>query len=226
MEICGINITVERKNIKTLRLRVKPDGKVFVSAPKRATNAQIDLFVRSNIGWIRAKLYENATRKPDCSFEDGDTIKLFGEELTLRIVCASRVSVRVSGSEVILVVKEGTSADGRKEAIDKLLYKKALERIVPTIAQKYEEKLGVKAQSWSYRNMKTRWGSCSTQTGKMRINTKLAAHPPECIEYVVLHELCHLIEANHSARFYALVEAQMPDWKERRKRLNGKGEEI
>lgn len=223
MEIDGIEITVERKNIKTIRLRVKPDGAVFVSAPKRAANAQIELFVRNNIGWLRAKLEEHSERTTDCSFEDGDKVKLFGEELTLRIVSAKRASVRIEGGELFLSVKEGLGAQEREELIDKLLYKKALERIVPMIAQKYEGKLGVKAASWSYRNMKTRWGSCSTQTGKMRINTKLAAHPPECIEYVVLHELCHLIEANHSARFYVLVEAQMPDWKQRRKRLNGKG---
>jgi len=100
--------------------------------------------------------------------------------------------------------------------------KKELEKQILDYAKKWEPVLGVHANGWTLRKMKTRWGSCTIDTGKIRINTRLVWYPPECLEYVVVHELCHLLEAGHNQRFWAYVERCLPDWKIRRKMLKEK----
>ena len=107
-----------------------------------------------------------------------------------------------------------------------ILTKEQMERItemVEAYARKWEPVMGVHATHWTFRYMKTRWGSCTVNTGRIRINTRLAYYPDECLEYIVVHELCHLIEPSHNKRFHAYMTKYLPDWKERRKKLCEKG---
>lgn len=100
---------------------------------------------------------------------------------------------------------------------------KRLAEMVEAYARKWEPVMGVHAAHWTFRYMKTRWGSCTVNTGRIRINTRLAYYPDECLEYIVVHELCHLIEPSHNKRFHTYMTKYLPDWKERRKKLCEKG---
>ncbi|MFR1843992.1 M48 family metallopeptidase [[Clostridium] scindens] len=119
--------------------------------------------------------------------------------------------------------------DSREKMADELsgaITKEQMERLtemVEAYARKWEPVMGVHATHWTFRYMKTRWGSCTVNTGRIRINTRLAYYPDECLEYIVVHELCHLIEPSHNKRFHAYMTKYLPDWKERRKKLCEKG---
>ena len=102
---------------------------------------------------------------------------------------------------------------------EKRYWKEVVSSFVPALIEKWEPIMGVKAGKIAYRNMRTRWGSCQPSTGRICINTRLALYPPECLEYVVVHELCHLLERGHGQRFYALMDSFLPDWKESRAKL-------
>ncbi|MCI9129424.1 MAG: M48 family metallopeptidase [Eggerthellaceae bacterium] len=124
----------------------------------------------------------------------------------------------------ILAAKDSmanASADPLEQAskAEREAWKQVVMAFVPPLIQKWEPVLGVKAGKLAYRNMKSRWGSCQPSTGRICINTRLALYPPECLEYVVVHELCHLLERGHGPGFYALLDAALPDWKDARARL-------
>lgn len=112
------------------------------------------------------------------------------------------------------------AAIARATEQDKQEWKAVVAACVPPLVQAWEPILGVKAKVLVYRSMKSRWGSCQPATGRICINTHLALYPPACLEYVVVHELCHLLVANHGSEFYGLMDRVMPDWKERRKLLS------
>ena len=117
----------------------------------------------------------------------------------------------------ILSSPQGAAEDASEE--EKRLWREVVSSFVPPLIEKWEPIMGVKAGELAYRNMRSRWGSCKPSTGRICINTRLALYPPECLEYVVVHELCHLLERGHGERFYALMDAFLPDWKERRAKL-------
>lgn len=167
--IDDLDVTITRKNVKTLRMRVAADGSVRVSAPWLTPSLAVVAFVRSRRAWIEQ----------------------------MRAQQAAKPSGQAKGASDAEVARWKTAVKAR----------------TPELVAKYERLMGVKINRIEYRNMSTRWGSCTPTTGRISINVRLALYPPECLEYVVVHELCHMKEANHSARFYALVERYYPDWR-------------
>lgn len=166
--IDGIPVNLVRKKVKNLNIRVKPDGTVWASAPKRMSKSFIEGFIRSKRGWIDA------------------------------------ARARYEGS-LTSVAEAATDAE-------RAAWKAAISAQVPLLVEKWQPIIGVKAGKLAYRNMKSRWGSCQPETGRICINTRLALYPPECLEYVVVHELCHLRERGHGPRFKALMDEYLPDW--------------
>lgn len=158
-----------RKNMRTIRLHVKPGGAVEVSCPYGVPNAELVELVERRAGWIAAKCAELA-----------DTPRAHAEE----------------------------ASEEEKRA-----WRTLVEAAVPLLLEKWEPVMGVRAKKLAYRNMKSRWGSCQPATGRICINTRLALYPMECLEYVVVHELCHLLEPSHNARFHALMTQFLPSWK-------------
>ena len=180
-----INYILERKQVKNINLRVRPDGIVKVSASPRVDESQIDDFVLS-----KAEFILRAMKRFEVM---ADAERQFQVELTKQ----------KAGSESLLE--------------DPAVFTEILDEVYPAFIP-----YGVKKPAVRIRTMKSCWGSCLVNKGVITLNRKLLMKPRECIEYVVVHELCHFIHPNHSKQFYSFMEQFMPDWKERKARLNGR----
>lgn len=200
-----IPVSVVRKRVKNLNLRVRADGTVTLSIPQHLPLARAQEFLERKGSWIAERVRRNIERRPSPDFagELPNRIPLWGKLVPRDSVQAN------SGQDV-----GGQGAPGQttidQAALDEL-YRTEVLRALPGIVERMEARIGVHAARWSVRVMKTRWGSCTPKTGAIRINARLAAYPPECLEFVVAHELVHLLEPSHNARFHALLDEFCPD---------------
>lgn len=180
--IDGVPITVTKKRMKNMYLRIKKeDGSVLISAPHQASKARILAFAKERIDWIKA----NQQKYRELSEKREERPALTEAEIKRR----------------------------------KVLLKAAVENLV----RRWEPVIGVKVSGITIRQMKTRWGSCNVKTHHININLALYEKGPECLQYVVIHEMCHILEASHNAVFWGYVAEYCPDWKYIRKRLNEEG---
>lgn len=215
-----IPVSVVRKRVKNLNLRVRADGTVTLSIPQHLPLARAQEFLERKGSWIAERVRRNIERRPSPDFagELPDRIPLWG-----KLVPRDSVQVNsgqdVGGQGAVGRAIPGQDAPGQtapgQTAIDQAaldeLYRTEVLRALPGIVERMEARIGVHAARWSVRVMKTRWGSCTPKTGAIRINARLAAYPPECHEFVVAHELVHLLEPSHNARFHALLDEFCPD---------------
>jgi len=219
----GIRARVVRKKVKCIRMYIKPpDGSVYISAPMRCSMDSVKSFVESKRAWIEEKQEQCRRRISAVPFsgQQENTVLLWGERLELAVTeNASRDYVGLSEDMVVLCTSRAADALARAELLDGLYRRQLLERL-PDIASKWQTRMGVKAEEWRTRRMKTRWGSCNVNKKRIWLNVRLAMLPQECLEYVVVHELCHLFEPAHNQRFWSLMSGFMPEWCEIRKRMN------
>lgn len=220
-----IPVSVVRKRVKNLNLRVRADGTVTLSIPQHLPLARAREFLDRKGGWIAERVRRNIERRPspDLAGELPDRIPLWGKLVPRDSIHANSgqaVGGQGAGGRAI----PGQAASGRdagdqgapgqttidQAALDEL-YRTEVLRALPDVVERMEARIGVHATRWSVRVMKTRWGSCTPKTGAIRINARLAAYPPECLEFVVAHELVHLLEPSHNARFHALLDEFCPD---------------
>jgi len=216
MEIGGITVDVVRKKVKNMHLRVcRRTGRIGISAPMRMPLSVIRLFVLSKQGWIKkqqARL-EARERMPVYAYRDQEVHQVWGEAHALCLVDSEEApSVRVEELRMILSVRADTPFEQKKMIVE-AWYRELVEAALPILIRKWEPVLGVKVRGCTVRTMKTRWGSCTPRTGRIRINTELAKRPPECLEYIVVHELVHLMEPSHNQRFVGLMTQVYPQWK-------------
>jgi len=221
--VSGINVTVTKKKIKHIHLRVKaPDGRVELSVPTGLSRAKIEAFLQDKADWILRQQAKFSTQQGQTAREyvSGETIRLWGQAYELQVVERRRPSVKLEGDKVFLYTKEDSTKEQRERCINEWyrgLLKTEIERLLP----KWETVTGLHADEWQVKNMKTRWGTCNTKCRRIWLNLQLAKHSVECLEYVILHELTHLLERGHNERFYAHMDRHMPHWREIRKKLNG-----
>lgn len=229
VDVKGIQITylLERKPVKNINLRIRADQSVYVSAPKVVTAKAIDAFVIQKSSYIlrtikKFKEKEFQEGLNNC-FIDGETIKLLGRNLRLKVKNASRNKVESDESYVTLCVKDWRDTELKKRVLETWLRKKCKEEITAICKKLYPlvKKYGVEFPKIQLREMVSRWGSCSPKKGFVTFNTALVAMPVSCIEYVVMHEFTHFLFPNHSKNFYQQLRIFMPDWEERKKRLEG-----
>lgn len=213
-----IPVSVVRKRVKNLNLRVRADGTVTLSIPQHLPLARAQEFLERKGSWIAERVRRNIERRPSPDFagELPNRIPLWGK-------LVPRDSVQVNpGQAASDRDAGGQGAPGRttidQAALDEL-YRTEVLRALPDMVEHMEARIGVHAARWSVRVMKTRWGSCTPKTGAIRINARLAAYPPECLEFVVAHELVHLLEPSHNARFHALLDEFCPDNRDIARRL-------
>lgn len=220
--IAGIEVEIIRKNIRSMNLSVRPDGTVRLSAPRLMPNAMIDMFVRSRLEWIHANQQKQAERNANgaLEYETGETIYVWGRACTLRVAYRGRNSMIIEEDGTAVLTVRADSTRERREAFVKEWYRNELTDAVEQLLPKWERITNLHPSGWQSKDMSTRWGTCNTKTKKIWLNVRLAQHPPECLEYVILHELTHLRIRNHSTEFYAAVAQYMPDWKQRKKLLN------
>jgi predicted metal-dependent hydrolase len=218
-----ISISITRKEIKHVHLSVHPpSGRVTLAAPLATRSEVARAFAVSKLAWIRdqqAKLRGQA-REPPRRFVTRETHYLWGRRYLLSVVEEERKpSVRIAHRGLTLTVRPGTPKAKRAEIIHEW-HKALLHDALPVLIRKWESKLGVEVAGYFLQRMKTKWGGCNPRARRIRVNTELVKKPKDLLEYVVVHEMLHLIEATHSEHFVALLERHYPTWREARAELN------
>jgi len=223
IKLDDVVLDVVHKRIKYLRLSVHPPvGQVRISAPLRMSANTIREFVISKRDWIhrqQQKLRARDTQAPH-TYLDDEIHSVWGEPYRLRIVEQDAAPfVEVSDQTLLLhVLPEWSSA--RRKALLTAWYRTLLQAAAPTLIARWEPLLRVSVARLSVREMKTRWGSCTPRSRRIRLSTELAKTTPACLEYVVVHEMVHLLEASHNRRFVRLMDQFMPAWRQYRSQLN------
>ncbi|MDO6462077.1 SprT family zinc-dependent metalloprotease [Granulosicoccaceae sp. 1_MG-2023] len=223
MEIGSIVMQINRKAIKHLHISVlPPDGRVRISAPETMSDTAIRMAVISRIPWIRKQQSDFARqpRQSDREMVSGESHYLWGRRYRLDVIeRPGRHEVSHGKDRLQLYVGPGTSRDNRAQVLD-TFYRQALKARVAELLPVWQQRADVDVAAWGVKRMKTKWGSCNTQARRIWLNLELAKKPPECLEYILVHELVHLLERNHNERFKAHMDRLLPDWRERRTLLN------
>ena len=223
IQLGEIAIIVTRKDIKHVHLSVHPPtGRVTLVAPEATRPEVARAYAVSKLGWIRsqqAKLLGQARETPR-QFVERESHYLWGRRYLLTVSEEeARPSVRLSHREITLTVRPGTTTVKREVAMHEW-HKSLLHDAVPGLIRKWERKLRVEVAGYFLQRMKTKWGSCNHRARHIRLNTELVKKPEDLLEYVVVHEMLHLIEPTHSERFLALMSKHYPPWREARAELN------
>lgn len=230
--IGDIEVHVEKKKIKNMHIYVKPPyGEVLCTAPKYVSDKTIKEFILSKEDFIirNVERIRSNPVTPEPTYETGDKISVWGDMYSLYVCEGTRYNLELRNANeglteentAVLTVRAGCTAE-QKEHFIKEWYRDELTERVDILLPKWEAYTGLKCSSWQSKSMKTRWGTCNTGTKKIWINLKLAEYPVECLEYVLLHELAHTKVPNHGAEFKEILNEYMPDWKQVKRRLNGR----
>lgn len=220
MIINGINVIIQRKNIKNMYLRViPPEGDVKISAPLFVSDDNIIEFVNSKMDWILAKKsqIENMEYIPDLKYVNGEKHLLWGKEYTLQLIANNIKTAFVKDDTIYLPVSKRSKMKNRQKTLEDF-YRRELQKEIDNIYDKCTAKVGEKPADIKIRKMKN-WGNCK-KNKVITLNLNLAKKPKICLEYVFIHELCHLIEFNHSKKFKKLMDEYCPNWKKIKKILN------
>lgn len=223
IKLGNIAVDVVQKDIKNIHLSVLPPlGRVRISAPMRMDIDTIRVFALAKLGWIKRqqhKLLEQEREAPR-EYLDRESHYVWGQRYLLKIDFHDGApGVELKHSSLILRVRPGATAEHKQEILE-AWYREQLRKALPALLEKWEKSIGVKAGRCFVQKMRTRWGSCNPATGNIRLNTNLARKPPECLEYIVVHELMHLLEPTHNQHFIALMDQFLPKWKLHKNRLN------
>jgi len=221
-EQTAIPIEVEFRNIKTLRLTVyPPDGRVKVVSPIGTSREDIRKFAASKITWIqkqREKFLNHS--KLTVSLKNHSTILVWGEPWELEIIeRKGNPKIILEDGIMKMYVRPGSTKAKRQEFLDKW-YGKIIKDTAPPLIEEWEGRIGVEVKKLFVRKMKTHWGSCNGARQTLRLNTELAKRKRECLEYVIVHEMLHIIEKSHNRKFYSLMNKYLPSWKIIRKKMN------
>ena len=216
-------IEVLRKEIKHVHLSVHPpDGRVTLSAPAGTRPEAMRAFAVTKLGWIREqqrRLAEQA-RETDRQFIERESHYLWGRRYLMTVEYRpAKPSVRLDHRRITLTVRPGSDA-AKRAAVVHDWHKRLLHQAVPELIEKWAERLQVTVRGYFLQRMKTRWGSCNPRAGHIRLNTELVKKPRDLLEYVLVHELLHLIEPTHNDRFVRLLDEHYPAWREARAELN------
>jgi predicted metal-dependent hydrolase len=229
IKLGDIPIEVTRKAIKNIYLRIhRPTGEVRISAPKRMSTAAIRRFALSKLEWIerhQATLRREEREIPVESF-DHNSRYVWGKRHLLTVIeHQAPPSIELDASPVqgiprMLLRVRPRTAEHKQRALVDGWYRQQMKTAVPPLLACWEPRLGVKVKRFYLRQMTSLWGSCNYRVQTIRLNTELAKQPPKYLEYIVVHELAHLLEPSHNARFYRLMDGYMPGWKAHRRELN------
>lgn len=221
--VSGIKVEVVRKDIKNLHLGVyPPHGRVRVAAPLVVSDEAVRLAVIDKLAWIkRHKIkFAEQPRQSKRQMVSGESHYYLGRRYRLRVYEKNGPSwVALRGiTRLELHVRPGMSAE-RREAVLLSWYREQLRALIPSLLEKWQPVLGVQVSSWGIKKMKTKWGSCNTSARRIWVNLELAKKPQRCLEYIIVHEMVHLLERHHNERFMSLMDQFMPQWREYREEL-------
>lgn len=224
MSVSGIDVEVVRKDIKNLHLAVyPPNGRVRIAVPRRLGADAVRSAVATRLGWIRRhqERLRNQERQSRREMINGESHYAWGRRYRLKVIKDAPVNrVSLSGGQTMtLRARSVADADRRRQALHDW-YRSELKSRIPSLIDKWTPVVGVNVAAWGVRRMKTRWGSCNRQAQRIWVNLELAKKPPECLEYVIVHEMVHILERLHNDRFKELMDQLMPNWRSFRDELN------
>lgn len=224
IEVSGIRVEVLRKPIKNLHLSVlPPEGHVRVSVPLGVDDEVVRLAVISKLDWIHRhqRTFAKQPRQSQREMVSGESHYFLGRRYRLRVLehnGPNRVS-RNGNSELTMRVRSGTGREKRERILNDW-YRRHMKVLLPDLIAKWQPVIGVQVADWGVKKMKTRWGSCNVRDRRVWLNLELAKKSPHCLEYVLVHEMVHLLERHHNGRFKAFMDQFMPQWRLYRDELN------
>jgi predicted metal-dependent hydrolase len=223
IKLGDIPVDVVLKAIKNVHLSVHPPtGRVRIAAPKRMSIDTIRVFAISKLDWIKqqqTKLREQERETPR-EYVDRESHYVWGKRYLLTVSESDEPpSVELKHSRMVLRMRPGKD-ERRRQALIEAWYREQIKQAVPLLLARWQPLMGVRVERFFVQRMKTKWGSCNHKARTIRLNTELAKKPAECLEYIVVHELVHLLEPTHNARFVALMDRFMPNWQFHRQVLN------
>lgn len=222
IELGDLKIEVVRKKIKNVHLSVyPPNGAVRIAAPEHMNLETIRVFAIAKLAWIRQqqKKVREQEREAPREYVDRETHFVWGRRYLLKVVECDQAHVELTPTRMRLCVPAGCREERKLEIVEQW-YRDQVRAAIEPLLKKWQPIVGVTAGQIYVQKMKTRWGSCNPDTSSIRINTDLAKKPRECLEYILVHELVHLLEPTHNARFAALMDSFLPSWRQLKDELN------
>jgi predicted metal-dependent hydrolase len=222
--VSGVTVQIARKAIKNLHLAVyPPDGRVKMAVPEHVSDENARLAVVSRLAWIKRQQddFKAQPRQSERLYVSGECHYVFGQSCRLELLeRAAKPEVKLLRSGTLrMTVRPGASIE-TKEKVLVAWYRDELRRMMPELLDRWQGVIGQTASDWGIKKMKTKWGSCNIEQRRVWINLELAKKPPQCLEYILVHELIHLHERRHNERFKALMDQFMPHWRMHQKALN------
>jgi predicted metal-dependent hydrolase len=214
------NIQIIKKDIKNITLKVKPTCEVILTAPLLTTDEHIEYFLKKRKDWINKKVafYQENYKPQIKEYVSGENVKYLGRNYRLKIIQSDDECVKLQRGYIQIFIKNKSNLERKKKLLNDWYYRRA-ESYFEKIIAKYSSIVNVNVQNIRIRQMKTRWGSCNSAKSYINLNSELIKKPSNAIEYVIFHELAHLIHPNHSKKFYNYLSTYMPDWKKRKELL-------
>jgi predicted metal-dependent hydrolase len=223
LDLGGIAVDVVFKDIKNVHLSVYPPaGRVRISAPRRMKIDTVRVFAIAKLGWIKQqqKKLQEQEREPPREYLDRESHYVWGKRYLLKVSESDDApAIELKGSRMMLRVRPKTDERRRQDLVEEW-YRKQVKEAVPALIAKWEPRMGVKVARFFVQRMKTKWGSCNPGSLSIRLNTDLAKKPRECLEYIVVHEMAHLLVRHHDERFSGLMDRYLPNWRLLRRSLN------
>lgn len=215
VDVNGIEVLVRRKRVKRINFRIGSDGQASMSIPWHVSYEEAKRVAQQHASWFEThkRLVEKRRPETPATWKTGERLQVWGAPKALRIVEDDTQSFcTLCDDELVLHAPANASSASRAQLVERWLASQLKER-VQELLPICEQRVGRRASSITLRRMKTRWGSCTPKTARIRLNTALAECPPHCLEMVLIHELCHLVEPSHGQRFHALMDLHCPDWR-------------
>jgi predicted metal-dependent hydrolase len=217
-------VEVQRKDIKSLRLAVyPPDGRLKISVPLHIKDEAVRLLIRSKSDWITTQQAKLATQQRQTArdYVSGEHFYFQGQAYLLNVIYhdhTPKVALR-DNSHLDLYVRYNSSLEKREQILN-AWYRQTLKEKIPPLITKWQPVIGVTVRDWQIKSMKTKWGTCNTSAARIWLNLELIKKPAHCLEYVVVHEMVHLLERRHNARFFAFMDQFLPQWRNHKQLLN------
>ena len=223
LRVSNLAIDVVKKKIKNMHLKVYPAGRVRISAPLRVKDEAIRRFALSKLAWIEKQRlnFIRQVPEPKPGYVSGESHYFLGKRYLLKVLyhdAPPKVDIS-NESHILLYVREESDLE-RRESVMQGWYRAKLKEVAPPLIEKWQKVIGVQVRDWGVKKMKTRWGSCNVKARRVWLNLELAKKPPHCLDFIILHEMIHLLERTHSHQFKFYLDKFMPPWRQYKEELN------
>ena len=224
LKISDLQIETVKKDIKNIHLGVyPPDGRIRVSVPLATSDETLRIFLITKSSWIKKQkgIFSKQERQTKREYVSGESHYIFGKKYQLTVKNSeAKQEIKITKKKSIELTVKSKTTIYQKQVMFEKFYRMELEKIIPKLLEKWENKVGVKVKEVKIKRMKTKWGTCNTKDKRIWLNLELAKQPLHCVDYLFVHELVHFKERKHSERFLQLLEKAYPKWRQSKEELN------